>query len=191
MKKAREQIGITRKKLCEKLNTCKTSHPEKEITEDVLKMWELGTNSINIEWIPAICVILNCDVGYLFGAYAQKTKESSDVQHETGLSDEAIQKLQMLSSGVHLREQNIWGELASEYLDFYSFLISDAEMAGVLLSYFGTMGSIDEQGLSEAQDRVFDGSKEQAIAFYRFEATQAILRVMEKYYNTKVLRREG
>ena len=30
-----------------------------------LKQWEYGNNPVSLEWIPAICNVLECDVGYL------------------------------------------------------------------------------------------------------------------------------
>ena len=40
-----------------------------EMTAERLKQWEYGNNPISLEWIPAICDVLRCDVGYLFGDY--------------------------------------------------------------------------------------------------------------------------
>lgn len=81
---------MTRKELCEKLNKCNIYHPDKEISEDVLKMWELGRNTINIEWIPAICHVLHCDTGYLFGEYKEKTYISCDIHEKIGLDENVI-----------------------------------------------------------------------------------------------------
>lgn len=84
---------MTRKELCQKLNKCETPHPDKELTEDVLKMWELGRNAINIEWIPALCHVLRCDVGFIFGEHSERTATISDVRNETGLPEDAITTL--------------------------------------------------------------------------------------------------
>lgn len=66
------------------------------VSVDRLKQWEYGNNPIELEWIPAICEVLGCDVGYLFGEYEELTKEAADVCKETGLSSCAVEVLQSL-----------------------------------------------------------------------------------------------
>ena len=61
-----------------------------EMTAERLKQWEYGNNPISHEWIPAICDVLDCDVGYLFGEYKEKKREISDVCRTTGLNDDAV-----------------------------------------------------------------------------------------------------
>lgn len=64
-----------------------------ELRPDTLKQWELGVNQINIAWIPAICKVLNCDTGYLFGEHEERTYLECDIHEKTGLSEGAISKL--------------------------------------------------------------------------------------------------
>lgn len=65
-----------------------------EMTTERLKQWEYGNNPISHEWIPAICEVLNCDVGYLFGEYEEMRRELSDAHKTTGLSEESIKILE-------------------------------------------------------------------------------------------------
>ena len=58
-----------------------------------LKKWEDGTNPVELEWIPAICDVLECDVGYLFGEYEELTRQVTDICKETGLSEKAADSL--------------------------------------------------------------------------------------------------
>lgn len=60
------------------------------LNPDTLKQWELGNNKIDIEWIPYICRVLECDVSYLFGETLQETREKDDIYTATGLSREAV-----------------------------------------------------------------------------------------------------
>lgn len=94
IKKARKDFKISREKLCAMLNK---QEPEmNELRPDTLKQWELGVNQINIAWIPAICKVLNCDTGYLFGEREEKTYLACDIREEIGLEESAIVKLNRL-----------------------------------------------------------------------------------------------
>lgn len=82
-----------------------------------LKQWEYGNNPVSLEWIPAICNVLECDVGYLFGDYAEKTRSISDIVDKTGLSPlaaENLLKIKTTSNG-----EDFWAKI----IDFLSFLL--------------------------------------------------------------------
>ena len=64
-----------------------------EMTTERLKQWEYGNNPISHEWIPAICDVLDCDTGYLFGEYEEKKREVSDICSITGLSSAAAKTI--------------------------------------------------------------------------------------------------
>lgn len=66
------------------------------ISLETLKQWEYGNNPVNLEWLPVICNVLSCDVGYLFGEYEEKQREISDVCAFTGLSEKAAKLLYQL-----------------------------------------------------------------------------------------------
>lgn len=87
---AREDKKLSRKELAKQLNRFEDrpviNEKQEEMTEERLKKWEYGENTINIEWIPFLCRALDCDVGYLFGDYEEKKREISDVCAVTGLS---------------------------------------------------------------------------------------------------------
>lgn len=178
---ARKDKGLKRSILCELLSTDPAA-PAPDLSPETLKQWELGNNKINIEWIPSIKNVLGCDVGYLFGEYDCKTREINDAHDVTGLSHDAISRLKMLSDSASAGRENILCELAEDYLTFFSYFLTSAEINGLLLSYFGTLGKIEQYGLNEHQAAVFDNGKEEALSFYRFQATQAILHVMERFF---------
>lgn len=94
MKKAREDLKITREKLCAILNELEPDM--NELRSDTLKQWELGVNQINIAWIPAICKALNCDTGYLFGEHEEKAYLECDIHEKTGLSENSILSLRAI-----------------------------------------------------------------------------------------------
>lgn len=116
IKLCREQRKLTRRNLCERLIQSEKAPREAapidiDKLENRLKQWEYGNNPIGIEWIPAICGVLRCDVGYLFGDYAEYTRVSADIVKEAGLSKEAVEKLLKLPS--YLKE-NLSGLICAE-----------------------------------------------------------------------------
>lgn len=92
IRKARGKLSRT--KFAEKLNVCEArpiiNDKPDEMNFERLKQWEYGNNPVELEWIPAICEALNCDVGYLFGEYEEYTIDKQKIKEKTGLSTEAI-----------------------------------------------------------------------------------------------------
>lgn len=86
---ARESTGLTQQALVSRLNASEQA-PQKELKLDTFKKWEYGTNQLNIEWLPALCDVLHCDVGYLFGEYPQFRRVNADICKETGLTENAV-----------------------------------------------------------------------------------------------------
>lgn len=97
LREAREKRGaaFSRKVIVDLLN----AHPKapsfkarKVLQEGTYKKWETAENAIQLEWIPAICDVLDCDIGYLFGEYEERRRETSDVCKVTGLSEAVIER---------------------------------------------------------------------------------------------------
>lgn len=96
LQKARQGKEYSRQVVVDLLNahTNAPSFKARKILQvETYKKWETAENSIQIEWIPAICEVLDCDVGYLFGEYEERHRTSADISAETGLTESAIQKL--------------------------------------------------------------------------------------------------
>lgn len=102
VKKARDKISLSRQKLTDILNSREdrpTLRGERDsLSPETLKKWEYGENPINIEWLPVICDVLDCDIGYLFGEYKEQRRETADVCKVTGLTETAVDILQNLSA---------------------------------------------------------------------------------------------
>lgn len=115
--------NLSRRKLCEELLASKKAPKEASTTEiekleNRLKQWEYGNNPVSIEWIPAICDVLGCDVGYLFGEYQEYRRVTSDIAKETGLREKAVENVIKL-----YRNNKIdWG------LDTLNFLLESSEI---------------------------------------------------------------
>lgn len=63
-------------------------------TRQTLRKWEKGEGvGIDINTIIRLANIFGCEVGYLLGEYNCKTRELTDIQKATGLSEDAIKTL--------------------------------------------------------------------------------------------------
>ena len=117
------------------LNVCEArpyeSKRKEGLTVDRLKQWELGNNPVDLEWLPAICKVLDVDFGYLFGEYPEKNRVFSDVARVTGLTEKAVEVLFQMNNKKHVRA----------FSDLLSCIISDPDFEyflGLLEGYFSS-----------------------------------------------------
>ena len=97
--KVRKARGLTRQGAVDTLN--ENSHApsfkcRKLLGIETYKKWEYGENPVDIEWIPSICEVYSCDVGYLFGNYEEFTKELAKIKADTGLEQETASVLRSI-----------------------------------------------------------------------------------------------
>lgn len=109
---ARMAKGLTRKEVCRLLSESSfaptvfgSSGGGKILSVETYRPWEAKRTykedgkyyqeqrSPGPEWIPALLDVFDCDVGYLFGEYEERTKDAADVCGITGLSEAAVEKL--------------------------------------------------------------------------------------------------
>ena len=109
------------------------------ITRQTLRKWEEGKEcSIDIYALIKLANKFNCEVGYLLCEYDCKTKEITDTQKATGLSEQAITKLQ------RIKESN----RSTAYCDILSLIIENGNceyflsMIAKRISYY-----IEKKGL--------------------------------------------
>lgn len=87
IERERERLNWTKDKLAKEMN----------IHRNTLALWEKQDKP---EHLPSftdllrLCKLFDCEVGYLIGEHEGKTRESTDIQAVTGLSEKAIQALQ-------------------------------------------------------------------------------------------------
>lgn len=55
--------------------------------------WENGKNLPDIEYLLKMCELFDCELGYLLCEYDCKTRQATDIQTATGLSEKAIEML--------------------------------------------------------------------------------------------------
>lgn len=100
-----------------------------------IKQWERGENPVGLEFIPAICDVLHCDVGYLFGDYEEHYRVAADISAYTGLSEINVNRLIIWQDrfNSHLKDvANICIESAFDSLEDYIHL----EMARLNMEKF-------------------------------------------------------
>lgn len=122
LKQARKDKKLTRQEVADLL--CENSYaPNNEFSFERLKQWEYGKNAVNVEWIPALCDVLDCDVGYLFGQYEAKNYQAASTLEQTGLSTRAAENL------VQIKNNSGGKDYWYEMLKYISFLLEHyAEM---------------------------------------------------------------
>lgn len=113
LKQERKSMDLSMDELGEKLN----------ITRQTLSNWEKGESSPTVGDLLNMCEIFHCDFGYLVGEYDCRTRESTDIQKLTGLSEDAIKEI---ISWFHL--------YGSESTDLLSNLMVSDEFQDALMS---------------------------------------------------------
>ena len=106
---------LSQQELADTISAMLNSDPDcKGIGQNTVSNWEKGITLPPLSKLIALSNIFSCDIGYLLCDYDEPTRNLADVADQTGLSREAIEKLQSLK------------EIgASEVLSVLSNLISD------------------------------------------------------------------
>lgn len=137
IQEAREAVNMSRRKFSDLLNTLENrpvvNERVEEMNPDRLKSWEYGVNPVPLEWFPVLCNALNCDIGYLFGEYPEKTRISADIVSEFGLTKKSVSVLRT----VRKYSQTDW------LIDAFNSLVSSENFIDLLLYIvkYGTAGA--------------------------------------------------
>lgn len=83
IKAERDRIGLTQKEFAKKVG----------LANQTYNNLENGIGSLKIEHLYGISEKCGCDIGYLLGECEERTYKATDICKETGLSEEAIEKL--------------------------------------------------------------------------------------------------
>ena len=89
----RKKERITQAELAEKLGLAQESRT-------TIAKWEHGATFPPCQIIPDLCVMLNCDAGYLFCEFDTPRKAVTDIRDETGLSSLAVDNLCDAAAGL-------------------------------------------------------------------------------------------
>ena len=67
---------------------------EMGVTRSSIAKWENGVNLPPLDTLLTLCNSLKCDIGYLFGEHEERRRVAADICAETGLTEEAVERLQ-------------------------------------------------------------------------------------------------
>ena len=111
IKHEREKLSFSQEELGEKVF----------VSRQLLSKWEKEKACPTLENLTALCNIFDCEIGYLLCEYNCKTREATDIQSETGLSEKAILVLSRLKYS-HWNESVGSLNRIFEHKDFYELL---------------------------------------------------------------------
>lgn len=89
IKKERERLGLSKKKLLTEIYMSEASHK-------TLTAWEEGERIPDLDTLTRMADLFECDMGYLLGDYDEHRRVTADVCAETGLSEDAVYFLREL-----------------------------------------------------------------------------------------------
>lgn len=108
IKAERKALGLSQGELAEKCNLSASSR-------QTVGAWEQGNLLPSVPDLLRLCSLFDCELGYLLGEYDRKTKQTTDIFLETGLSADAVSSLLCLSE----RERAFVDALLSSRSDLY------------------------------------------------------------------------
>lgn len=122
LKAERKKAKLTLEQLGEKIN----------VSRQTISSWEKGITSPSVHDLLCLCEVFNCDYGYMVGEYSCKRREHTDIHEKTGLTEESIKALEMLS----LVEESNYMKIVNSLLSNPLF-ISSIQTASEYLSFAG------------------------------------------------------
>lgn len=159
-----------------------------------IKQWERGENPVGLEFIPAICDVLRCDVGYLFGEYDEHNRAAADICLLTGLSEDNVNRLLVWQQNSDNRLKtlgNIYIEAANRALvDFLFLNISSENHRTFILEDKNTENNDWKENLRKEYLLTEDAKKagytilghKDAIRFYTRSMATQLERLLEEVY---------
>lgn len=86
IKNERQTLSLTQGDFAKKIGLSEESR-------QTIGKWENGKLLPQFEDMLKMCEVFDCELGYLLGEFDCKTREATDIQAKTGLSEKAIKKL--------------------------------------------------------------------------------------------------
>lgn len=108
IKAERKALGLSQGELAEKCNLSASSR-------QTVGAWEQGNLLPSVPDLLRLCALFDCELGYLLGEYDRKTRQTTDIFLETGLSANAVASL----LGISDRERAFVDTLLSSRSDLY------------------------------------------------------------------------
>lgn len=91
----REKRGLKQKEVADLIDAFEPKENGNKFNVNTLGRWELGETSPSLQQTLYLCEILGCELGYLLDEpdYECKTKGTSFIKDETGLSEDSINNI--------------------------------------------------------------------------------------------------
>lgn len=160
---ARNARGLSRRTLCELVNQrinigrkMKTPYDLLELREGTYRQWENGTHFVSLVYLPVLCEVLDCEVGYILCEYDKPHKDVADICKETSLSTAAVEKLQQSSERHKIDSHSGFyypGKLSE--LDMLSLLIENRNFWEALTTLSGATDPIFASALCRAKTSAY------------------------------------
>lgn len=138
----RKARGLTRQGAVDALNESEFApsfERRKFLGIETYKKWEYRENPVDIEWLPAICEVYSCDVGYLFGEYEEYKREYADFKVKTGLKQDAALKLEQIKKLSDAEQEsgfNRFSSLNTQRLQALNCLLENETNSNILLRLY-------------------------------------------------------
>lgn len=91
LKKERKAAGF---KSHDALKENITDNNYRSFTRQTIAKWEKGKEMPPLDVLCSLCIPFQCEIGYLLCEYDCKTREHTDIQKATGLTEQAIESIQ-------------------------------------------------------------------------------------------------
>lgn len=131
----------------------------KETAEEVgcsrqlISKWEKGEGTVFLNEMLKMCNLFNCELGYLLCEYDCKTREATDIQKITGLSEEVINKLKSWADP----PENV-DFILRAYIDFFNEIIP--QLPTTLANNFNSLQNQRENLPAQSTPFTMDGIDE-------------------------------
>lgn len=116
IKKERKKIHLSKQEFLIKIYKSPKSHK-------TLSAWENGSQMPDLDSVARMAELFNCDIDYLFGEIDVPHRSTYDVMEQTGLDQEAVERLQSIHGYEHGDLGVIKGGLVAPTLGILSELI--------------------------------------------------------------------
>lgn len=101
IKYERELLLYTQENLAEQLDIIASKskkYNNKQKSRQTIANWEKGETYPSYQDMVNLCKLFKCDIDYLTGKIPCKTRENTDIQKETRLTEETIKRIKMIPS---------------------------------------------------------------------------------------------
>lgn len=101
IKYERELLLYTQENLAEQLDIIASKskkYNNKQKSRQTIANWEKGETYPSYQDMVNLCKLFKCDMDYLTGKIPCKTRENTDIQKETRLTEETIKRIKMIPS---------------------------------------------------------------------------------------------